>query len=343
MKTKLSKIAIGMGLVLGMAAQAQAEGLYFNSGKLNGGADLFKEIASFDWLPGNYLSKGVGVTEVNETFTGYYQSELSRITYTNGDFDNVPIGPGGPLEITAGLEINEKVLSVSDTNADLLPETATFGHTGGTFTIYFDDLAVGNVNANGISGTTGLGYQDGVAIASGAVLATPAGEIGANYSLSNTNAVAFDQNGPNNWPTKTTYPGVGTSNISLNVDLGTLSSVWFRGAGDTVLTDPSIVTSFVLTNNNNPFGTINPESSVVGQTPTHLGGRVGDEFNSLTVAESAGCVAVPTGPACNDDFQFLADASQNFQVKAIPEPDGLSLLGIGVVGMALASRRRKIA
>jgi hypothetical protein len=341
MKTKLSKIAIGMGLVLGMAAQAQAEGLYFNSGLLNGGADNFKEIASFDWLPGNFLGKQATNLAVGDIFTGYYQSELSRITYTDGSFDNVPIGPNGPVEVTAGMVLNEVVLGLTDGNGDGLAESSAFGHLGGTFNIYFDSLSGGTINADGIVATSGLGYQDGVTIMTGAVLPSAPGVIDANYSISSVAATpVFDQNGPNNWPGVTTYQGVGTSNVALNVDVATLSSVWFRGAGNSIISDPSIVTSFVLTNNNNPFGTINPESSVVGQIPTHLGGRAGDNFNGVTVAEAVGCIANPAGPACNDDFQFLADASQNFQAK-VPEPDGLSLLGIGVVGMYLASRRRK--
>jgi hypothetical protein len=344
MKTKLSKIAIGMGLVLGMGAQAQAEGLYFNSGLLGGGADSFKEIAAFDWLPGNFLAKDSAITSIGKTFTGYYQSELSRITYTDGSFDNLAIGPNGPLEITAGLQISEKVLGATDGNGDGLNETTTFQHTGGTFTIYFDPLSGGTVNADGIVGTSGLGYQDGTPIAAGSVMANVGNDVGANYSITSVATTPIlDQNGSNNWPGKTTYSGVGTSNISLDVSLASLSSTWFRGAGNSIITDPSIVTSFVLTNNNNPFGTINPESSVVGQTPTHLGGRAGDNFNGVTVAEAAGCAVDPTGAACKDDFQFLADASQNFQVTRVPEPDGLSLLGIGVVGMALASRRRKNA
>jgi hypothetical protein len=334
-----------MGLVLGMAAQAQAEGLYFNSGKLNGGADLFKEIASFDWLPGNFLGKEAVNLKPGDTFTGYYQSELSRITYTNGDFDNVPIGPSGPgtVEITAGLLIDEKILGTTDGNGDGFDESFTFQHTGGAFTIYFDPLTGGTINANGINATTGLGYQDGTPIASGSVIPTPGAEIGASYNNNPPVQVALDQNGPNNFPGVSTYSGTGTSNISLDVGVASLSSAWFRGAGNSIITDPSIVTSFVLTNNNNPFGTINPESSVVGQTPSHLGGRAGDVFNGVTVAEAVGCAADPTGAACKDDFQFLADASQNFQVSRVPEPDGLSLLGIGVVGMALASRRRKNA
>lgn len=337
MKTKFSKIALGVGLALGMVAQAQAAGVFFNSGRLSGGADNFKEVNSFDWAPGNFLSKASTNLPVGGTFTGYYQAELTKITYTDGSFDNIPVGPNGPFEITAAGVINEQILSLTDANADGFNESATFKHLGGTFDIYFDNFSGGTTNADGVIGNSGLGYQDGADIFSANVLPSPG--VGASYNnFLDLPTIGLDQNagGGDQDGGTTTYEGIGTSNLRLQSN--TVSALWWLPS-----TPGSFISSLLLTTLNNPFATINPETSVLGQTPTHLGGRPGDTFNGVTLAQAIQCAVDPTAPQCHDDFQFLADSSQNFQANVIPEPEQISLLGIGLAAMGFAGRRRKVA
>jgi hypothetical protein len=59
----------------------------------------------------------------------------------------------------------------------------------------------------------------------------------------------------------------------------------------------------------------------------------GPMFNNPTdPCEPAG-VALPQGATCNTTF------NQN-PIPSTPEPEGIALLGIGLVGLAIMSRRR---
>ena len=106
---KITLIAAAIA-ALGVSAQASAA---FVSGPIlfdidgAGGSATQYSVKTFDWLPGNSLSKNsIGIT-TGDTFTTYFQATLNSLVLNAGG--TVSANPG--REFTVQAVINEKVVS----------------------------------------------------------------------------------------------------------------------------------------------------------------------------------------------------------------------------------------
>ncbi len=310
MKTRKICFVVGAVLALG-GTGVYADTVLFDHDQ----SGPFSPADGFDWLPGNALAVDAlndGVLNVGDTFTTYYQAELGSFSDGGAGVTTLPTGSAGPYEYTGVAIIQEEVTQAIDLNADSIVDLVQFKHVGGTFKMYYDDF--GGTNADGFGGNSGLGYDDGKLILSADVDAG-----GSTFSLSNPQPVALDQFGSDDLPGIQTVTGNGNTNVDAKVTF--VDSNFLKGVdiGDMIVTlkwDSTLAT---------PFDSVNPEKSVVGNTPDYGA----DNINGLD-----------TGAAGKEDFHFEADGNMSFKTKTVPEPASLALVSLGLLGMGAFSRKR---
>ncbi len=313
MKTK--KIFLAVGAVLALAgASAHATTVLFDHDQDN----TFSQASGFDWFPGNALSVDSltdGQLNVGDIFTTYYQAELG--SFSGAGNTSLPVGNAGPYEYTGIAVIQEEVTFVADTNGDGVQDLVKFKHVGGTFKMYYDDLG-GTTNADGITGNTGLGYDDGKLILTADVTLG-----GANFTLADPlNTDLLDKFGADDLGGTQTVVGNGNTNVEGPVTF--VDSNFLKGINP----GESIVKLFWDSTLAAPFDSINPEKSIVGQTPNYGP----DNLNGPSV-----------GAQGNEDFHFEADGNMSVETKTtVPEPASLALVSLGLLGMGAVSRKKKV-
>lgn len=196
MKIKQTVAAIAVVGALGASATALAGAtttvtVYQGDGSTVIASTGATSVGEFDWSSsGSGLAVGVaaGPLAVNQTFDFLYQAKLAA--FNDASSNPLPASqvlPGlndafssGGYEFTIAARIGEKVLASSS-----LPNSADFGVTGGTISIFYDSAAIG-----GVAGTTatGAGFDDGIEIARFTITGGA-----SNFSTTtNTGGTAYD-------------------------------------------------------------------------------------------------------------------------------------------------------
>ncbi|QBQ54472.1 PEP-CTERM sorting domain-containing protein [Nitrosococcus wardiae] len=315
-KKKLITSSVGAALSLSVAMPVVADTIGFDFDQ----DGVFTPVDGLDWLPGNALAVDAIPLADDSTFTTFIQSELTSVSGTGG-VTNIPTGAAGPFEITYEISLNEIVADSNDIDGDGIADTVDFNHSGGTVNIWYDDFSAGTTNADGITGNSGLGYDDGTLILSASVNPTI---LGAGFSLTggsaNNNIQSLDGFGNNDLPGIRTVQGSGDATVEAAI--GFFNPTFFQG-----INNDTIIEFLLNATLEDPFDNINPELSVAGNTPVYGP----DSINGLG-----------QGP---EDFHFEADANSSFNTQAVPEPASIALLGIGLslISVSHIRRRRKLA
>jgi hypothetical protein len=299
-------IAVTLALSVGALAQsARADFIRFNP---NGtGAAGALNIGSFDEAVGNAVAVGVGPPAVGTVFTLLYQATIPTFIDSNGNTVNAPAGT--QFTIVAGFR--EQITSVSGGTTPNI--TFAFVPGGNNYL----EIYANTTGLNLANNSAGTGFNTGTLILSGNVF-SPNPTIG-NFQVTNATPTLFDQFDnprPAKFATQQTVSGGGQTTIASTVNF--TNPNYF-------ITPPSILSLNFTTSNGVPFFQQSPSQLFV-QAP----GGPGALYNP-----NLGAVNVLTGP----DVQFQADATNSFTV--VPEPSGITLLGIGLVGILGGARLKR--
>ncbi len=302
-----------IGLALAWAAPAMATNIvtFDPTGTAGPGGDI--TIDRLDQAPGNAIALGASATStVGTSFRLLYQSNLGTAqlanvnVYSNG-------GIGHFFTFVAGF--GETVTQSSGGAAPLLAFSFNGADPVNFFKMYNNTAAAG-------SNLAGTGFTAGNQILSGHI-------VGANF-ISNFQVVTPSQspnpldqspNGDNYFPTQTVN-GAGASTITVVIDSFDANFFPDLVVGGTL--------TFFNTNQVLPYLEIDPSACFSSDGVTNC--------NQPGVS-SVGAVNGFTGP----NTMFQADANESFQTtRKTPEPMSLTLLGLGLLGLAGLRRIRLI-
>lgn len=295
--------AAGVAAGLVSVAQAGTISFAFDPDGAGGTYSPISGVTLIDQAPGNALAVG-GVSAIQSYLTG--GSDTGFTLYYQANLFGLKAGNtvvyanGFP----AGAPTFTFAAAFGETvqSATGVPGNATFGLDLSNPVNYFRMYASAPGND-----LTGAGFGTGTVILEGTISALNS----SSFTLTNSNpGTPLDGNGNNDWPGTETVVGSGATDLTVTIT--DFDSNYFPD-----LSTDNFYFSFFNTSQVTPFSQTDPSRSVLGQAP-NVGLRNGE-----------------SGP----DFLFQADANQSL-VAAVPEPNVLPLLAIGLIGAGMIARRR---
>jgi hypothetical protein len=273
-----------------------------------------KNVNGIDLLPGNALAMDVITTPGTPPSSGtifqlYFQAALNSFTFNNASVYSPDIQSLGEITAVAGFQEQISGAGFPTAGFSFVPGGDNF------FRLYAETV-------EDRSDLAGTGFADGTLIMSGSIVSAT-----GSFTASGQPVIQdFDQTtndpAPNNdYPGISTVAGSGSTRVGIRIDF--LNPSVFT-------TIPPLSSALILflnfdTTNSTPFISVDPSLSFFKT----LGGE------GLFPAQ-IGTTNGLSGP----DFQFQTDANGVFELQVVPEPATMTLLGLGLVGSAMARRRQ---
>ena len=326
---KWATMAASVALALGMSASAYAvQGVHFDpdgsaaDGSPSGAGESI--VSAFDWGPGHVLysncfgSLGLGATS---GCTIRAQGSISSVT----GLASIPAGVSYSFTLQKGATSVAKPgytgvfsdggdLNITNNTSDL-----------GSFKIYVDKSGVP------VDPLAGTGYDTVHTILVGTVKVS-------TFGLSNSGSVTenldqFTADG-DNWPGLQTY--ITSGSPKFDIEVTSIDTNYFK--------DP--ITLFTVTFSPDLKGADGSSSPFDNIDPSHqVGGVLGQAFTGAADTSAGGVGTdgsndIYCGKAQSCSGEFQGDAISTFQTQvSAPEPGILALLGIGLVGLGVTTRK----
>lgn len=330
---RVSQLLSAIALALPLAAQASVA-FQFNPDGIAGGIATIN-IDILDWAPGNALAvtgNPAGGLVTGSTTQLLYQANLG-ITKLAG-VTNYASGLSGPtFTVVAGFQ---ELATVAGNNAQFALTGAVGPAPSATNFFYIYQSFGNDLAGTGFVGASPImsGYVSGVNSSNFTYTDFTANPLGCTGgpgtglsgtliggSLCQTKLDGFNSN---DWVGTDTMVGSGSTDLLLTIT--SVNSAYFPD-----LTPGSVLTTGLInTSQVDPFNQADPSQAF------STNGTVGANH-----ATDLGTINGFNTSAADRDFIFQADANMSLE-RAVPEPGALALVGLALVGVGAASRRRSM-